>query len=53
MLGTKVKRYSDIIEKEQTFLDVPFKDLVEHACTDADMSLRLFHTAKEFSLSRN
>jgi DNA polymerase I len=43
LLGTKVKRYGDIIEKEQTFLDVPFKDLVEHACTDADMSLRLFH----------
>jgi DNA polymerase-1 len=43
LLGTKIKRYSDIIEKEQTFLDFPFKDLVEHACTDADMSLRLFH----------
>jgi DNA polymerase-1 len=43
LLGTKIKRYSDIIGKEQTFLDVPFKDLVEHACTDADMSLRLFH----------
>jgi DNA polymerase-1 len=43
LLGTKIKRYSEVIEKEQTFLDVPFKDLVEHACTDADMSLRLFH----------
>ena len=43
LLGTKIKRYSDIVEKEQTFLDVPFKDLVEHACTDADMALRLFH----------
>ena len=43
LLGTKIKRYSDIIGKEQTFLDVPFKDLVEHACTDAHMSLRLFH----------
>jgi len=43
LLGIKIKRYGDIVEKEQTFLDVPFKDLVEHACTDADMSLRLFH----------
>jgi 3'-5' exonuclease len=43
LLGTKIKRYSDIIENDETFLDVPFKDLVEHACTDADMSLRLFH----------
>ena len=43
LLGARIKRYSDIIQKEQTFLDVPFKDLVEHACTDADVSLRLFH----------
>jgi len=43
LLGTKIKRYGDLVEKEQTFLDVPFKDLVEHACTDADVSLRLFH----------
>src|SRR5437773_9623205 len=43
LLGTKTKRYGDIVEKGNTFLDVPFKDLVEHACTDADMSLRLFH----------
>ena len=43
LLGTKIKRYSEIVEKEETFLDVPFKDLVEHACADADMSLRLFH----------
>src|SRR5215472_8646418 len=43
LFGIKIKRYGDIVEKEQTFLDVPFKDLVEHACTDADISLRLFH----------
>ena len=43
LLGARIKRYSDIIQKEQTFLDVPFKDLVEHASTDADVSLRLFH----------
>ncbi len=43
LLGTKIKRYADVVEKEQTFLDVPFKDLIEHACTDADISLRLFH----------
>jgi DNA polymerase-1 len=43
LLGTKIKRYGDIVKKGQTFLDVPFRDLVEHACTDADMSLRLFH----------
>ncbi|PYT29601.1 MAG: hypothetical protein DMG57_11140 [Acidobacteria bacterium] len=47
LLGRTIKRYRDIVEKEQTFLDVPFKDLVEHACTDADMSLRLFRRLSE------
>jgi len=47
LLGTTVKRYSDIVEKGQTFLDVPFKDLVSHACTDADISLRLFSRLSE------
>jgi DNA polymerase I-like protein with 3'-5' exonuclease and polymerase domains len=47
LLGRTIKRYSDIVEKGQTFLDVPFKDLVNHACTDADMSLRLFSRLSE------
>jgi DNA polymerase-1 len=46
LLGTKIKRYGEIIEKGQTFLDVPFKDLVEHACTDADMSLRVIPSSE-------
>lgn len=47
LLGRTIKRYSDIVEKGQTFLDVPFKDLVNHACTDADISLRLFSRLSE------
>lgn len=42
LLGKTIKRYGDIVEKGQTFLDVPFKELVDHACTDADMALRLY-----------
>ena len=43
LLGTTVKRYRDIVSDGETFLDRPFKELVEHACSDADIALRL-HT---------
>ncbi|MBN1569639.1 MAG: hypothetical protein JXA73_17475 [Acidobacteria bacterium] len=42
LLGASVKRYRDIIADGETFLDRPFKELVEHACCDADMALRLY-----------
>lgn len=42
LLGTSVKRYRDIVGEGETFLDRPFKELVEHACCDADMALRLY-----------
>ena len=47
LLGKTIKRYGDIVEKGQTFLDVPFKELVDHACTDADMALRLYRRLRE------
>ncbi|MHB9016309.1 MAG: DNA polymerase [Sulfurovum sp.] len=42
LLGASVKRYRDIVGDGETFLDRPFKELVEHACCDADMALRLY-----------
>jgi len=42
LLGASVKRYRDIVADGETFLDRPFKELVEHACCDADMALRLY-----------
>jgi DNA polymerase-1 len=42
LLGKSVKRYRDIVGEGETFLDRPFKELVEHACCDADMALRLY-----------
>ena len=41
LLGKDIKRYRDLVEDGQTLLDLPFKDLVEHGCADADMALRL------------
>lgn len=42
ILGKKIKGYSDIVEKTQSFLDLPFRELVEHACADADTTLQIF-----------
>jgi len=42
LLGVSVKRYRDVVADGETFLDRPFKELVEHACCDADMALRLY-----------
>ena len=47
LLGVAIKRYKEIVGKGETFLDRPFAELVEHACCDADMALRLY-----FVLSR-
>jgi DNA polymerase I-like protein with 3'-5' exonuclease and polymerase domains len=43
LLGKKIKRYREIVGKGETFLDVPFSELVEHACGDADIALQLYH----------
>ena len=29
------------MRKDQTFLDLPFKELMDHGCQDADFALRL------------
>ncbi|HUG71439.1 MAG TPA: hypothetical protein VMM76_27085 [Pirellulaceae bacterium] len=50
LLGKRIKRYSDIVRKDQTFLDLPLKEMTEHACQDADFALRLYgHLDKELS----
>ncbi len=41
LLGVSVGRYRDIVGDGETFLDRPFKELVDHACSDADVALRL------------
>jgi DNA polymerase-1 len=41
-LGEKIKSYSDLVDEDKTFLDLPLKDLVNHACQDADVTMRLY-----------
>ena len=42
ILGKKIKSYSDAVSDDSTFLDLPFIEMVNHACQDADFALRLY-----------
>jgi hypothetical protein len=52
LLGKEIKRYRDIVGEGETLLDVPFKELLEHACSDADITLRLYGRLKQELESR-
>jgi DNA polymerase-1 len=41
-LGQKIKTYKEIAGKAENFLELPFKELLDHACSDADITLQLF-----------
>ncbi len=43
LLGKTIKSYQEIVRNDETFLDLPFKVIVKHACEDADVTLRLYH----------
>ena len=42
LLGKKIKSYSDVVGENQTFVDLPLSEMVNHAGQDADMTLRLY-----------
>ena len=42
LLGKEIKSYRDIVAEGQTFLELPFREIVMHACEDADMTRRLY-----------
>ena len=41
LLGRKIKAYKDIVGKDETFMELPFEEMKEHACTDADVALQM------------
>ncbi len=47
LLGKEIKRYKDIVKDGETFLDKPFQLLVEHACADANVALKLHRRLTE------
>ena len=42
LLGKQIKSYSDLVDEGSSFLDVPFKEMVNHGCQDADITFRLY-----------
>ena len=42
LLGKQIKSYSDLVDEGSSFLDVPFKEMVNHGCQDADFTFRLY-----------
>jgi len=45
-LGKNVKSYSDLVSDGRTFLDLPLREMANHACQDADMTRRLYSVLK-------
>ena len=41
LLGRRIKSYGEIVDKHQTFLDLPLKEMRDHACQDADVARQL------------
>jgi DNA polymerase I len=41
-LGKEIKSYSDLVSAGGSFLDLPLREMVNHACQDADMTRRLY-----------
>ena len=46
LIGKKIRSYSDVVKKDKTFLDLPLREIVQHGCQDADITLRLYHVLK-------
>ena len=50
-LGRKIASYKEIVAKGKTLLELPFEEMIDHACTDADTALQL-HKFLEKELMR-
>src|SRR5262249_41619298 len=41
-LGRKIAAYKEIVAKGKTLLELPFEEMKDHACADADTALQLY-----------
>jgi DNA polymerase-1 len=46
LLGYTTIKYSDIVPKKATLLDVEFSKVIDYACEDSDITLRLYNVLK-------
>lgn len=42
LLGKTIRSYKEVVANEQNLLEVPFAELVNHACSDANATLQIF-----------
>jgi hypothetical protein len=42
LLGKEIKTYHDVVGESVSFLDLPFREMINHGCQDADVTLRLY-----------
>ena len=47
IIGRKTESYSDVVGQHSTFLDLPFKMVVQHGCQDAEVALLLYWHLKK------
>jgi DNA polymerase I-like protein with 3'-5' exonuclease and polymerase domains len=52
-LGRKIASYKDIVAKGKTLLELPFEEMKDHACADADTALRLYRFLQKELTGRN
>jgi DNA polymerase I len=52
-LGRKIASYREIVAKGKTLLELPFEEMKDHACADADTALQLHTFLKKELRDRN
>ena len=53
ILGRKIASYKEIVAKGKTLLELPFEEMKDHACADADTTLQLYMFLRKELASRN
>jgi len=51
LLNKRIRAYREIVGKQETFLDLPFREMKNHSCQDANVTLQL-HAVLDKELKR-
>ena len=53
LLGRKIKSYRDLLDERDSDTEIPFREIVNHACQDVDATLRLYPVLSAELAERN
>src|ERR1017187_8804281 len=53
LLGRRIKSYRDLLDEGDGGTELPFREMVDHACQDADATLRLYPVLSSELAERN